>query len=98
MKKKTNKKFRKKQNMQTWFFLMTILIAQLLFYTWCRVQCIRIGYEIAAEEIKNHNLISLQNSLNIEFERLKSPERLAGIAETHYKLATPTRKQVIVIP
>ncbi|MEA1899558.1 MAG: cell division protein FtsL [Thermodesulfobacteriota bacterium] len=81
-----------------WFIIMAVFIAELLIYTWSRVQCIKSGYEISNENKKNRNLINLQNNLKVELARLKSPERLAKIAKNQLGLKTPTPKQIIIIP
>jgi len=64
-----------------WFIIMAVFIAELLIYTWSRVQCIKSGYEISNENKKNRNLINLQNNLKVELARLKSPERLARLGK-----------------
>ena len=58
----------------------------------------RIGYEITKETNNKQSLITLQNSLQIELARLKSPKRLAEIASNKLNLTRPTPKQVIIIP
>ena len=81
-----------------WFIIMGVFIAELLIYTWSRVQCVNTGYEISNENNKNRKLITLQNNLKVELARLKSPERLAKIAKNRLGLKTPTPKQMIIIP
>ena len=81
-----------------WFIVMAVFIAELLIYTWSRVQCVKVGYEISNENNKNRNLINLQNNLKVELARLKSPERLADIARNQLGLKTPTPEQMVIIP
>jgi len=81
-----------------WFIVMAVFIAELLIYTWSRVQCVKVGYEISNENNKNRNLINLQNNLKVELARLKSPERLADIARNQLNLKTPTPEQMVIIP
>ncbi len=81
-----------------WGLILLAFIGQLLFYTWCRVQCVQIGYEIASETARHQQLIALQNSLRIEMARLTSPERIAKIAKHELGLITPGPEQTIVIP
>jgi len=78
--------------------LMLVFIAELLFYTWCRVQSVRIKYEITAQTSRIRQLSAMQDNLKIEFARLKSPSRIAKIARTQLGLITPTSKQMILIP
>lgn len=80
-----------------WILIMSLFIGELLFYTWCRVQCIRTGYEITRETEKHEKLIKRQNNLKIEISRLKSPERIARIAKFELGLALPGPGQVIVV-
>ena len=77
---------------------MAVFIAELLIYTWSRVQCVKVGYEISNENNKNRKLINLQNNLKVELARLKSPERLADIAINQLDLKTPTPEQMVIIP
>ncbi len=91
----------KKSELKTtglWFILMWIFIFQLLFYTWCRVQCTQVGYDISKETKTHLHLITQQNNLKIELARLKSPERIAGIAKNQLGLNTPAPEQMVIIP
>ncbi len=85
------------KTMSIWILLMAIFISQLLFYTWCRVQCVNVGYEITKETGNHRSLITTQNNLKIEISRLKSPERIAAIAKNELGLAMPGPEQMIVI-
>ena len=95
------RKTRKKGDMKItgiWIVIMTVFIAELFLYTWCRVNCIGVGYEISKETQKQHELVALQTNLKIEMASLKSLERIAKIAKNQLGLVTPTQKQTIVIP
>jgi len=81
-----------------WIIFMAVFIAELFLYTWCRVNCIDVGYEISKETKKQDELIALQNNLKIELASLKSPERISKIAKDQLGLNTPTKSQTIVIP
>jgi cell division protein FtsL len=98
MARKTKKNARSTRIVTIWFMIMAVFIAELLIYTWSRVQCIKAGYEISNENIKNQNLINLRNNLKVELARLKSPERLGKIAKNQLGLKTPTLEQIIIIP
>jgi cell division protein FtsL len=91
------KNIRAREQTGIWLILMFFFIIELFFYTWCRVQCIRTGYEISREASKHQGLVTLQNNLRIELARLRSPERIAEIAEQKLGLAMPTSEQLIVI-
>lgn len=77
---------------------MFVLIAELLFYTWCRVQFVRTKYEIAAQTVKAQQLSAMQDNLKIELARLKSPQRISKIATKQLGLITPTPKQTVLLP
>ena len=83
----------------TWIIILSIFITQLLFYTWCRVQCVQVGYEISGETENYQELLAIQNTLKIEIERLNSPERIAKKAKNDLGLITPmpNQKKIIVI-
>jgi hypothetical protein len=80
-----------------WGLLMAVFIVELFFYTWCRVQSVNLGYAINQANDRGRELVTLQNDLKIELERLKSPERIARIAETHIGLVKPSPEQMVII-
>ena len=98
MKKKTKRKQRNPKVTAVCLILMFVFIAELLFYTWCRVQYVRNKYEIAAQTARTRQLTAMQDNFKIELARLKSPKRIARIARTQLGLITPSPKQTIIIP
>jgi len=98
MARKTRKKKGDVKITGIWIIFMAVFIAELLLYTWCRVNYIDVGYEISKETKKQNELIALQNNLKIELASLKSPERIAKIAKDQLGLKAPTKSQTIVIP
>ena len=96
-----NRKKKKSGNpkrLVVWLMLLVLFIAELFLYTWCRVQCIRTGYEISRQNHQHLRLTLLQKNLKIELARLKSPERIVKIAETELGLVMPNATQTIVVP
>ncbi len=81
-----------------WGFILTLFIGELLFYTWCRVQCTQAGIAISTERRKQQELTTLANSLKIELARLKAPERISYIARHNLGLDLPDPKQTIMVP
>lgn len=81
-----------------WLLLMALLIAELMAATWCRLQCVRLGYEISAQTEETQRLTALQDTLRIELARLKSPQRISEIARARFGLTPPTPEQVVVLP
>ena len=98
MKKKTQKNTSKPKVVVNLIIFMIIFIGELFFYTWSRVQCVRLGYAISKQKDEYRYLMTLQNNLQIELARLKSPKRLAEIAKNQIGLATPGPEQMIIIP
>jgi cell division protein FtsL len=81
-----------------WIFMLTVFICQLLVYTWSRVQCVRIGYEISREMENHQKLMEIQNRLKIEAARLRSPERISKIARSKLELVIPSPDQKKTYP
>jgi cell division protein FtsL len=98
MGKKKKRKQRNPKLTVIFLCLMLVFITELLFYTWCRVQSVRIKYEITEQTSRIRQLSAMQDNLKIEFARLKSPSRIAKIARTQLGLITPTSKKMILIP
>ena len=101
MNKKRTRKRRTKRNPKliiAFLAMMFVFICELLFYTWCRVQCTHIRFDIAKQVDKAQELSAIQDNLRIELARLKSPNRIAKIAIEQLGLITPTPQQTIVLP
>lgn len=81
-----------------WLLLLCALIAELLGYTWVRVQCVRVGYEIAVLNRETLRLIELQDNFKLELARLKSPQRITKIAREKLGLTMPAPRQMMVLP
>ena len=69
---------------------MALFIMELFFYTWCRVHYTNVGYEISTARATSAGLNRKQRTLKIELERLKSPDRIAKIAEEYLGLTLPS--------
>mgnify|MGYP001555156115 FL=1 len=96
--KRRKKKTRNPKMLAVSLVIMGLFIAELLFYTWCRVQSIQIRYEISELKVKQQQLVTHKDTLKIELARLKSPKRIAKIAKQQLGLIAPTSKQLIIIP
>jgi cell division protein FtsL len=81
-----------------WVLVLLVGVAEMLFYTWCRVQCVRTGYLIAQESRRQQELTRFQNNLNIELARLKAPENISRVARDKLALAMPEPQQMVVVP
>ncbi len=78
--------------------MLFVFIVLLLVYTWIRIQCVQVGYEISKAVKINEKRIARNNNLKIEHAYLKSPERIARKARENLGLIMPTAKQIILIP
>lgn len=91
-------KIQKKNTLGIWIILLFLFLSELLFYTWCRVQCRRLGFEMTKNVDANRKQMVLQNSLVLEIAHLKSPERISSIARQQLKLEPPSHEQMVVVP
>ncbi len=98
MNRKMRKDPRKLKETGIWLVFMFFFISELFLYTWSRVQCVGIGYEISKAAIRQKEFVALQNNLNLELASLKSPARIAEIAKIRFGLKMPTSEQMIIIP
>jgi cell division protein FtsL len=96
--KRKKKKTRNPKILAAWLVFMGLFIAELLFYTWSRVQCVQIRYEISDISANQERLVRLQDNLKIELARLKAPRRISKIAKQQLGLVAPTSKQHIMLP
>ena len=53
-----------------WIVMLSLFLGELFFYTWCRVNNVNLGYEVAQETEKKTKLIAYQENLKIELARL----------------------------
>ena len=98
MKKNKNRKQRDPKVIIACLLLMFAFIGELLFYTWCRVQYVRVDYEITEQTARAKKLSAMQDNLKIELARLKSTERITKIAQTQLGLVIPSPQQRIILP
>lgn len=80
-----------------WIVMLFLFLGELFFYTWCRVNNVRLGYEVSRETEKHAKLLAYRENLKIELARLKSPERIARIATEQLGLSMPRAEQTIVL-
>lgn len=77
--------------------VLVIVISVLLFYTWSRVQAVRIGYEIFNANSEMRKLDQENKELILEIATLKSPKRIERIAREELKLLPPKEEQIIIL-
>lgn len=79
-----------------WMAIMLVFIVELFAYTWCRVQCVRIGYEIATETRTYEQQRTIRKNLAIELARLKAPKRIETLGR-QLGLTSPATRQIVVM-
>jgi hypothetical protein len=79
-----------------WLAIMLVFIAELFAYTWCRVQSIRVGYAIAAENRRYQQQGAIRKKLTVELAHMKSPERIEALGR-QLGLVTPAARQIVVM-
>ena len=95
-----NKRIKQKAGNGTTLLIMvclTLIMTELFFYAWCRIQCVKIGYTISSATEETKRLLSLRENLAVECERLKSPNRIVQMAKNKIGLITPKPEQIILI-
>ena len=98
MNRSIKKSARRARIIRIWICVMALFLGELLLYTWCRVQSVRVGYTISAQHEVQQRLVMRQNRLKIELAHLKSPERIESIARRKMGLTAPEPQQVITLP
>ena len=83
--------------MTVWVALIVVFMAELLVYSWCRVQYVHTGYQITEARRQQQTLIALQQELEVEEARLRSPRRIRRIAKKR-GLTMPDLGHVFVMP
>ena len=76
---------------------LVILIAAFLFYTWSRVEFVKIGYEIFSANSEMRRLDQENKELILEIATLKSPKRIEMIAREELKLLPPKDEQIVIL-
>jgi hypothetical protein len=79
-----------------WLAIMGIFLVELLAYTWCRMECVHIGYEITLETQRLQRLTDIRKNLTIELAHLKSPKRIEELAGK-LDLAPPRADQIVTL-
>lgn len=80
-----------------WLPIMGIFLVELLAYTWCRVECVHIGYQINQETQRRQKLNDIRKNLTIELAHLKSPKRIEELARK-LGLGPPRADQIVPLP
>ncbi|MBW2108017.1 MAG: cell division protein FtsL [Deltaproteobacteria bacterium] len=88
---------RRRTSIVPWMVLFILFMAELLVYSWCRVQYVQTGYEVNQARKEGRRLLALQQALTVEEARLRSPQRIRRLAQNQ-GLVVPDSRQVVVLP
>ena len=78
-------------------FALAMVAGVLIYYSWVRSHFISVGYESQNLKIIESNLLHEQQSLILEEETLKNPERIDRIARSELNLV-PLRPNQLIPP
>jgi hypothetical protein len=81
-----------------WLIVMVTIMAELLAYTWSRVQCVKVGYAITQASRIHEEQMALGKAMEIEYALLTSPSRISLQAQEMLALVRPSPERVITIP
>ena len=79
-----------------WVVLLAVFIVELLFYTWCRVQCTQTGYAISNALRFQRRQLELRQELGTELARLNSPAYIESEAK-RLGMMLPTPEQMVTL-
>jgi cell division protein FtsL len=74
------------------------LVGSAFGYVWCRVQVVRLGYQLSEAHRVYSRLLDDNKKLHLELARLRAPERVELIATQQLGLRRPSKGQIVVLP
>lgn len=77
--------------------LVVVVVATALFYVWCRLEMVRVGYEQSRLAQTIAELEKANEELRGEAARLKSPERIERLARERLGLSYPSPEQIRIL-
>ena len=78
--------------------IMVVFIAELLVYTWCRVQCRNASYELERAGHVHRQLKQTEHRLQTELASLRMPQRIEAEAAKRLGLQRPNPEQITRLP
>ncbi|MBW1615491.1 MAG: cell division protein FtsL [Deltaproteobacteria bacterium] len=97
--KNSNRKVSAERNNLTiiWSVFLTLFIIEAFLLVLCRTEIRKIGYDISEQISKNKIIKEKERKLKVELASLKSPERIASIANS-LGLIMPKQEQITRMP
>ncbi len=81
-----------------WFFLIMLLVAQLILNAWIRSESSQAMQQISKTRTQLRDLAEYRQALGVEIERLKSEGRIMYIAHSRLGMVPDTLNQPIYLP
>jgi hypothetical protein len=80
-----------------WVVVLSVLFGELLLHTWIRTGATQVTLEISLAQSQLSDLLSYQKELTLERDRLKSDNRIIGIARTQLGLTEEVFNQTLFL-
>jgi len=78
-----------------WLAIIGLIFCEFLGYTWIRTESTQTILRVSAAQAVYIDKTSYQKALSLERDRLKSDDRITGIAKTRLNLSIDTLDQTI---
>lgn len=80
-----------------WFFLILVIVSELMANTWIRTESTQTIFRISKAQADIQTAISYRKALGLERDRLKSDARITRIARTRLGLSSDIFNQTIYL-
>jgi hypothetical protein len=80
-----------------WMVILSVLFGELLLHAWVRTWATQVTLEISLAQSRLSGLLSYQRELTLERDRLKSDNRIIGIARSQLGLTEDVFNQTLFL-
>jgi hypothetical protein len=80
-----------------WMVILSVLFGELLLHAWVRTGATQVTLEISLAQSRLSGLLSYQRELTLERDRLKSDNRIIGIARSQLGLTEDVFNQTLFL-
>ena len=80
-----------------WFFLILVLVSELLVHVWVRTESTQAMIRISEAQADIQKAVSYRKALSLERDSLKSDARITRIARTRLGLSSDTFNRTIYL-
>jgi len=77
--------------------LLLVITVSALFCVWSRVRIIQLGYDVSKLGDQADELMTKQNHLQVEVDRLTSPRRLQKVGVEYLQMHPPSSNEIVFI-